>query len=554
MPVERRPAAPSLTDRLARELAATGLGRKASAAVADLRSQRVPLHWTNIFGAVAIASLVVLFVTGALLMFLYVPSSQQVTYQGVWAPLVGQSVSKAFASTMHLSLEVRGGLLVRQLHHWAALLLPASLIVQLNVSFFTGAFRRPRRLNWVLTYGLFFAALLGGWSGYALPDDMLAGSGLRIVQGIVLAIPFVGVQLSNLLFGGMFPGAIIEHLYPVHVAVAPALVVFLVWLKLHNDHAVGKAQFRGPGRTNDNIAGVPVWPGAAMRAFALFLLTIGVLLAFASTTTVAPIWNFGPNDPSNASAGSQPDWYTGFLDGALRLVPPGWEFELFGRTWALALLVPLLVTGLFLIVGLVYPFLEEWVVGDGRATDHNLLERPRNNPVRTGLGVAAAVFYVALWGAGSADLIAVHFHTTIEGVVHGFQGLVVLGPFLAFELTRRVAIALQKKDRAALSHGYETGRIVRLPGGEFVEVHADVPAGERWRHYGPEPAVPYLARPDERGRLHAVDRLRAALSRFFFEDRIAPLPAEVEEIGEVEEPALADVGHDPAHRPGLLAR
>lgn len=523
MPVDRRPheRRASLTDRASRRLKASAFGRGVAARVDVLRTRILPVHWTNVFGAASLAALAVLFVTGILLMFFYVPSSAHVTYHGAWAPLDGVSVSQAFDSTMRVSFEVRGGLLVRQLHHWAALLLPSTVILQLLVSFFTAGFRRPRRGAWVVLFLFFLAALVAGWSGYALPDDMLSGTGLRIVQGIVVGIPIVGVWASNLLFGGEFPGQIIEHLYPVHVLVAPGALLLLAWLMLRAVRRTGLPQYAGPGRNERNTVGLPMWPNGAMRVAGTGAVVGGLLVLISATVTVAPIWLFGPSDPGNASAGSQPDWYTGFLDGALRLIPPGWEMVAFGRTWVLAILVPLAVIGLFLLAILMYPFVEEWVTGDSRA--HNILDRPRNAPTRTGLGVAAIIFYCALWGAGSADVMALGFHLSLESVIAFFRGLALLGPLFGFLVTERVCVALQKKDRDVLLHGYESGRIVRLPGGRYSEVHRAVPVAERWRYTGPASATPYLARPDERGRVRPGVRLRAGLSRFFFRDRIAPL-------------------------------
>lgn len=519
MPVDRR-VRPSFTARLARVVSGTAAGRRAAALREELRSRRAPLHWTNLFGVVASACVVVLFVTGLALMFAYTPSSEQVVYDGPYAPLAGAELSKALRSTLAISFELPGGLLLRQAHHWAALLLPAALIVQLAVTYFTGAFRRPRRLSWVLLFLLLIAALAGGWSGYALPDDMLSGTGLRIVEGIVLGIPVVGTWLSALLFGGEFPGRIIENLYPIHVAVVPALLVLLIAARARIAYANKPAQFAGPGRSEERIVGVPVWPQLAVRAGGLFALVIGGILLVAATVTISPVWLYGPSSGGDASAGSQPDWYTGFLDGALRLVPPGWEVGWLGRTWTFAILVPLAVVGLYLLAVAVYPFLEEWVTGDHR--EHHLLDRPRNEPARTSLGVAALAFYGALWGAGSADLVATHFQVTVESVVAAYQALVVLGPVVAFWLTRRVCLALQKRDRDILLHGYETGRIVRLPGGEYAEVHVRVDAEERYRLTGPAAASDPSVHPRADGRLRATDRLRGALARVFFQDRLQP--------------------------------
>ncbi|WP_374009211.1 cytochrome bc complex cytochrome b subunit [Leifsonia sp. LS-T14] len=527
MPVDRR-VRPSLTERASRLVAGTSAGCRATAMREEFRRRRAPLHWTNLFGVVAFACVVVLVVTGFILMFVYTPSSERVTYQGPYLPLAGAEMSKALQSTLAISFELPGGLLVRQAHHWAALLLPAALILQLVVTYFTGAFRRPRRLSWLLLFGLLLTALVGGWSGYALPDDMLSGTGLRIVEGIVLGIPVIGTWLSALLFGGEFPGRIIENLYPIHVAVVPALLVVLIALRARLAYANKPPQFAGAGRSEDVIVGVPLWPNAAVRAGGLFALVTGGLLLVAATVTISPIWLYGPSSPGDASAGSQPDWYTGFLDGALRLVPPGWEVVWLGRTWTLAILVPLAVVGLYLLAVAVYPFVEEWITGDH--DDHHILDRPRNEPTRTGLGVAALVFYGALWGAGSADLVATHFHLAVESVVAAYQVLVVLGPIVAFWLTRRVCLALQKRDREILLHGYETGRIVRLPGGEYAEVHGRVEADERYRLAGPVAAHDPDVHPGEDGRLRLTRRLRGVLSRIYFENRLEPVDVTAGEV------------------------
>lgn len=475
----------SLTDRVATSAGRTAAGRRLRRLRAELASRRAPLHWTNMFGVVALSSLLVLFVTGTLLLFVYSPSSARVTYDGPYLPLHGTEMSRALQSTLAVSFEVPGGILLRQAHHWAALLLPAALLLQLAVSFFTGAFRRPRRLSWVLLFALLIVSLAGGWSGYALPDDMLSGTGLRIVEGIVLGIPVIGTWLSWLLFGGEFPGQIVEHLYPVHIAVVPVLLVLLLAARWHEGYVHGPAHVPGQvqGRSRRAATGIPVWPELAVRAGGLLAIVTGLLVLVAATVTVGPIWLYGPSSPGDAGAGSQPDWYTGFLDGALRLVPPGWEVEWLGRTWTLAVLVPLAVVGVFLLIVAAYPVIEEWLSGDAR--EHQVLDRPRTVPTRTGIGVAGIVLYGALWGAGSADLLATHFHVALEAVVHTFQAAVVLGPPVAFWLTRRVCVALQKKDQSILLHGYETGRIVRLPGGEYVEVHGVVDAAERSRLAAP---------------------------------------------------------------------
>ncbi|TYL54045.1 cytochrome b [Agromyces mariniharenae] len=522
----------SITDRIAARVgAATIFGRRLTDVRAEARRRRVPSHWTNLFGIVTLACIVVVTVTGLWLMFFYSPSSDTVTYSGGYAPLHGAEVSKAFASTMAITFDVPGGLLIRQAHHWAALLLPAAIIMQLLTTFFTGAFRRPRRGMWVLLFLVFVSALAAGWSGYALPDDLLSSTGLRITEGIALGIPVIGTWLASLLFGGSFPGQIIEHLYPLHVAVFPALLIALVVLRGLAAWRHGPPQFAGRGRTERNVVGVPLVPTAAARAGGLFLLVTALLLLVSATVTVSPIWLYGPADPAAAGAGSQPDWYTGFLDGALRLVPPDWEFVWLGRTWTLAILVPLAVVGIYLLAVVAYPFVEEWITGDHR--DHHVLDRPRNTATRTGIGVAGIVFYGVLWLAASADLIATQFSVSLETVIATLQAALLLGPVIGFSVARRVCLGLQRKDRDILLHGFETGRIVRLPGGEYVEVHQQLGESERARITVTDAPRPLQLRPNARGALTLTERLRVRLSRFYFADRI-----------EVDTPELAS-GADP---------
>ena len=511
----------SATDRLAERIARTTvLGHRIDDLWAGVRRRRVPTHWTNLLGVITIASLVVVTVTGVVLMFFYTPSSEVVTYAGSYAPLHGAEVSKAFASTMAVTFDVPGGRILRQVHHWAGLLLPAAIVLQLVTIFFTGGFRRPRRAMWLLLFLAFVATLATGWSGYALPDDMLSGTGLRIVEGIVLGIPVIGTWLKTVLFGGSFPGQIIENLYPLHVVVFPAALLLFVAVRAVVAWRHGPQQFPGRGRSEGGIVGVPLVPNGIARAGGLFLLVTALLLAFGTLVTVSPIWIYGPSDPGNAGAGSQPDWYTGFLDGALRLVPPGWEVEWLGRTWTLAILAPLAVVGLFFAVVAAYPFLEEWATGDSRR--HELLDRPRIAPTRTGVGVAGLVFAGVLWAAGGADLIATSFQLSVEHVVTALQVALVAGPVIGFSVARRICLGLQRKDLDLLTHGYETGRIVRLPGGEYAEVHQPLDETERARITAPPVAPPPELGPNSRGQRTLARRIRGHLWSVYAGDRVAP--------------------------------
>jgi ubiquinol-cytochrome c reductase cytochrome b subunit len=259
----------------------------------------------------------------------------------------------------------------------------------------------------------------------------------------------------------------------------------------------------------------------AAKAGGFFFIVFGVIVLIASLFTINPVWEYGPYDPSPISAGTQPDWYVGFADGMLRLIPPHLETYWLGRTWSWFIIIPLVILVAFLALVALYPFIEAWVTGDKR--EHHIADRPRNNATRTAIGAAGVAFYADMWAAASGDLIATHFKLSIEGVTHTIQILLIVGPIIAYWVTKRVCIALQKKDRSLALHGYESGRIVRLPGGEFIEVHQPVDEYDRWKLISQETYAPLVLRPDSRGRITFANRTRAALSRWFFEDRLAPL-------------------------------
>jgi ubiquinol-cytochrome c reductase cytochrome b subunit len=487
----------------------------------DLRRRPFPDHWSFVFGQIAFYSFIVVALSGVYLMFFYEPSVTPVTYDGSYAPLKGTEMSRAMDSTLDLSFEVRGGLLMRQVHHWAALLMIASLLLHLLRLFFTGGFRRPRESTWLVTFLLLVLAMAAGFTGHSLPDDMRSGTSLAVLDGVLKATPLVGVSLSALLFGGPFPGDVLTVFYPLHIVILPAamLVLFVAQATLALHHR--PAQFPGPGRTEDNVVGRPA-PIAAIKGGGLFLIVSGVVVLMAAIFTVNPIWTSGPADPASAPAGSGPVWYLAFLDGALRLVPSGWEFEWLGLTWTLAVLVPVGMVTLFFLALAGYPFLERWVTGDRRR--HHLLERPRSNPTRTGIGVAGIVFYGVLWATAGSDTIALQFGLSVQGVLRTFQVLIFVGPVVAYVVTKRICIGLLRRDTRTAFHGFETGQVVRRPDGGYVERHHPVDAYERWRLVAFEEHAPSPARRDVHGRTPPGQRVRARVARSMLEGAVPPPP------------------------------
>ena len=489
-----------------------------------------PDHWSFMLGEVSLYSFVIILLTGVFLTFFFQASMASTVYDGPYVPLKGLEMSAAMQSALHISFDIRGGLLIRQVHHWAALLFVAAIGLHMLRIFFTGAFQKPREINWVIGFVLFILAMAEGFTGYSLPDDLLSGNGLRIIAGMVQGIPFIGSWIGWLLFGGEFPGTAIDgRLYTLHILLLPAAVLALIALHLTFVVTHKHTQYAGPGRTNDNVIGYPILPVYAAKAGGFFFIVFGVVMLMGAFFTINPIWTYGPYDPSPVSAGTQPDWYIGFADGALRLMP-GWlggphgipmEFVLFNTTYSLNILIPVVILGLFIVVVLAYPFIEAWVTGDKR--EHHIADRPRNMPTRTAIGAAGVTFYAVLWAAASSDIVATHFKLSIEGVITSLQLSLILAPVLAYFVTKRICLALQKKDRQIALHGYESGRIVRLPGGEYIEVHEPVDEFERWKLVSYTDYEPLMIRPNAAGRIPVTERARAQVSRWFFEDRIEPV-------------------------------
>jgi ubiquinol-cytochrome c reductase cytochrome b subunit len=492
-----------------------------------------PDHWSFMLGEVALYSFVILVLSGTFLTFYFQPSMAVVQYQGSYAPLKGVEMSIAYASSLDLSFDIRGGLLMRQVHHWAALLFVAASGLHMLRVFFTGAFRKPRELNWLVGFMLFILGMAAGFTGYSLPDDLLSGNGLRIIDGMIKGIPFIGPSISAGLFGGEFPGTeVVARLYSLHIMIVPALIIVFVGLHLMMVIIHKHTHYSGPGRTDENVVGYPLMPVYVAKAGGFFFLVFGVIMAISATFTINPIWNYGPYDPSPVSAGTQPDWYIGWLDGALRLAPSNWDVAVLGIVLPFGVLVPLVVSLVFLALVAAYPFLEAWVTGDKR--EHHVLDRPRNAPTRTAIGAAGVTFYAVLWAGASTDLIAVNFEMSLNQVLIAMQILLIVGPVIAYWVTKRTCLSLQRKDREIVLHGRETGRIVRLPHGEYVELHEQVDKYTLWKLVDFKDYQPTLARPDKNGKITLAARLRAKISSIYFEDRIAPVSKAEYELAHAE--------------------
>ncbi len=487
-----------------------------------------PDHWSFMLGEIILYSFIVVLITGVFLTLFYKPSLAEVIYEGSYVPLKGVEMTEAYASTLQISFDIRGGLLIRQMHHWAALIFVAAIAVHAFRGFFTGAFRKPRELNWIIGVGLIVLALGAGFTGYSLPDDLLSGTGLQIARGIVQAIPIVGTWAAFLLFDGEFPGVdFMSRIYMAHILLIPGLILALVTVHLMLVWYQKHTQFPGQGRTNENVVGYPLMPIYMAKAGGFFFIVFGIIALLSGLVNINPVWIFGPYTPDQVTAGTQPDWYIGWLDGALRVMP-NWETVAFGYTLSWNILIPaVVVPGIIFTAMALYPFLEAWATGDKR--EHHLLERPRNAPVRTGIGVMSIVFYGLLWIGGGNDLVATTFDLSINAITWFLRiGLIVLPP-LAFIITKRICLGLQRKDREKLLHGYESGRILRLPHGEYIEVHEPLPKAQQAvlasmieSHNAPLPIPSKTDSNGVRNKHYRVQKLRSRLSNFYYGDSIAP--------------------------------
>ncbi len=442
-----------------------------------------PDHWTFMLGEIALYSFVVLLLTGVYLSFFFNPSTHEVIYHGSYLPLHGQKVSEAYASTVNLSFGVRGGLVMRQMHHWAANIFIAAIVAHMCRVFFTGAFRRPREMNWVLGIILLILAIVNGFIGYSLPDDLISGTGLRIAFSIVLSIPVVGSWAAFLLFGSNFPGdQIIPRFYMLHILVIPAIIVALIGAHLGLVFRQKHSQFPGPGRTQHNVVGTPIWPGFLAKTNGLFFMVMGGLAGLGGLAQINPIWLYGSYQAYKVSYAVQPDWYMGFLDGALRLMP-SWETVAFGHMIPNAFFPAVLLPGLIFTPLLLWPWIEDFFTKESK-TEHNLLDRPRDRPVRTAIGAGLFALTIVLFFASSTDVLANYFSISLNVILVAGRILLFVVPPVVGLVTYQICRELSgvsnagRRKRAnvvvrSADGGYSTVLSEPRPGDGVVELEPE---------------------------------------------------------------------------------
>jgi ubiquinol-cytochrome c reductase cytochrome b subunit len=435
-----------------------------------LMNKVFPDHWSFLLGEIALFSFILLLLSGTFLALFFEPSMVEVTYNGAYVPLQGIEMSRAYESSLDLSFEVRGGLFMRQMHHWATLLFMAAILIHMLRIFFTGAFRAPRETNWMIGIILFWVGFFEGFFGYSLPDDGLSGTGLRIMEGMTESVPFIGPWASAALFRGQFPGTdVISMIYIIHVFIFPLILLALITVHVGLVFAQKHTQWPGPGRTEHNVVGFRMFPNYVMKQVGFMLFIWGVIGAMAGLFQINPIWLFGPYEVSVVSSASQPDFYVMYLDGLIRLFP-AWELRIPPYFTLPAVFWPAIAgMGLSVVLPLIYPALERRFTKD--RGHHNLLQRPRDNPARTSLGVMIVVFWIIGVISGGNDVFAERFDISLNAMTWaGRIGIVVL-PIIAYYATYRICLGLQQHDREVLAHGLETGILMRDPNGRFYEVH-----------------------------------------------------------------------------------
>ena len=408
-----------------------------------------PDHWSFMLGEIALYAFVVLVITGVFISFYYVPSDEQTVYTGAYEPLRGMSMSENFVSTVYLSLDVPAGLLMRQTHHWAAVIFLVSIVMHLLRILLTGAFRKPREINYAIGVSLLGLGVFEGFTGYSLPDDLLSGMGLVVAYAVLLSVPIFGADLGFLAWGGEFPGGadFWPRLFTVHILIIPAVLAILIGLHLVIIMRQHHTQFGGERQTESNVVGIPAWPGYLLRSIGLFFAVSAALFLLGGLVQINPIWQWGPYETDLSTGGAQPDWYIGWLIGGMRITPPI-EIQIAGYT-----LVPNAFWGGFLFPTVVFAVLLAWPAIDKRlfrdTAKHQLLDRPRDNPRRTAIVLAFFTWVLTVFLSGGADQLYLRTGIPYEAQIWVYRVFTVVAPFVVYFITRRVCEELLDRERRA---------------------------------------------------------------------------------------------------------
>lgn len=427
-----------------------------------------PDHWSFMIGEIALYSFVVLLATGVFLTLYFVPSGSEVVYHGSYLPLNGTKMSEAFRSTIDLGFNVRGGMLMRQMHHWAANIFVGSIVVHMLRVFFTGGFRRPREINWMVGATLLILGIFEGFLGYSIPDDLISGTGIRIAFSIAESVPLVGSYLAFFLFGGNYTGSsavIIPRFFILHVLVLPLVMLGLLGGHLGMLVRHKHTQFRGKGAREDNVVGTPMFPGFIAKTTGFLFMIAAITALLGAFVQINPIWLYGPYVATHVSYAVQPDWYMGWLDGALRVMP-SWEIHLPGHMIPNVFFPAVLLPGVTFNLIYAWPLLEEKFTGDH--AEHHLLDRPRDRPLRTAVGAATFAFYFVLFGASATDVLANYLSVSLNFVLVAFRVLCIVVPIIVFPVTYKICKEMQAAPTVGQRKRFNS--VVRSPEGGYAAI------------------------------------------------------------------------------------
>jgi len=403
-----------------------------------------PDHWSFMLGEIALYSFVLLVITGIFLAMFFDPGSAQTAYHGSYKALDGVQVSTAYRSVLHLSFDVPAGLLIRQMHHWAALVFVAAIVLHLGRIFFTAAYRRPREINWLIGLTLLLLAIGNGFFGYSIVGDLLSGTGLRIAYSTLLSVPLIGPRLAFILLGGRVPTPeMIPRMYALHIFIIPAALATLLGLHLLIIWRQKHTNYPGPGRTDRTLVGSRLWPSYAAKSLGLCFILWGVIAALGAFVQINPVWIYGPDNPAAVLTGAQPDWYLGWMEGALRLFP-GVHLRLGSRLIPEIFFPGILFPALLFTFLYSYPFIERWFLPQDTQA-YNVLKMPYERPFSTAFGCAAFVFLLVLFFAGSDDVIAATSGNSVVAIRSTLRMLVFVAPATTAVIAYAICVIVQRR-------------------------------------------------------------------------------------------------------------
>ncbi len=351
--------------------------------------------------------------------------------------------------------------------------------------------------------------IVNGFLGYSLPDDLVSGTGIRIAYSIIESIPLVGSYIAFFLFGGNYPGSglIIPRFFIIHVLILPLIIIGLLGAHLGLLVRQKHTQFGGNGRTEHNVVGSPMFPTFIAKTTGFLFIITAVIFLLGGFAQINPIWQFGQYEPYQISYAVQPDWYMGWLDGALRIMP-SWEWVGWGHTLPLEVFLPAVIfPGLIFTIFFVWPFFETRHTKD--LAYHNLLDRPRDRPKRTAAGASMVTLMFMVFFASSTDVMANFLQVPLNSVLWFFRVAVVAGPVIAYFVAYKIcnemrsAEGIGKRKRAQI--------VFRSPTGEYRDRAGRRPSRRRRRgapcHPGADlhrPRAPRAGHRDGRAPGHAL--------------------------------------------------